>query len=331
MAAVGTKEVFDQYFALLPEKTVHKSRGQVDRPEVYAYEEEMGKQIFDMDTEELLDLLLSFNNKREYGQSNYSVSLASYQQIISLYRQIWNYYIDNIEVIRNPWNDKRMRGLTVSQRIVSERKTITNNVVPQALAKINADYEGTKYADYGIYLKCLVLLFYEGFADTKEVVAFKESDINFETKEISLPRRKVKLSDECFGYLTHIHSLDMVQTLRRWTKLIPYRDGYFKISIFPGEEEGFNERDVNTVAAMLNRKLTQNVKNKYNVEITYRILYLLGFRNYVVSRCGEEHAKKIISSYKDAEDSKELVQYAKEYGFVNLNSDYIRKRMMLYK
>lgn len=324
MAAMDTKEVFDLYFKDIPYDTARKSRPQVDRPEVYAYETELGKQIFDMDVEELFGLVLSFNKNREFGDSNFSISYGSYDQIASTYRSIWNFYIDNIEIIRNPWNDKKMRGAAATKRLAESKTAFTYDIIERVLSKIKQDYEDTNY-DYGKYLECLILLFYNGFAEAQEIVLLKEDAINFKTHEVRLPGRTIHLSDRCFELLEYIHSLNEIGTLRGNYAAVPYQDGYFKIAIRPKEVEAFQEKSLVDVGAILTRKITMNIRKKYGVDINYRIIYLLGFHDYIVSRAGEERTKELIMSVRNSTDAQELMKYAKEYGVVAENVSYVKK------
>lgn len=324
MAAMDTKEVFDLYFKDIPYDTARKSRPQVDRPEVYAYEAELGKQIFDMDVEELFGLLLSFNKNREFGDSNFSISYGSYDQIASTYRSIWNFYIDNIEIIRNPWNDKKMRGTAATKRLAESKKAFTYDIIERVLSRIRQDYEDTNY-DYGKYLECLILLFYNGFAEAQEIVLLKEDAINFKTHEVRLPGRTIHLSDRCFELLEYVHSLNEIGTLRGSYAAVPYQDGYFKIAIRAKEIETFQEKSLVEVGAILTRKITMNIRKKYGVDINYRIIYLLGFYDYIVSRAGEERTKELVTSVRNSADAQELMKYAKEYGVVAENVSYIKK------
>lgn len=163
MALKNTSEIFELYFKDMSEDRRRKIKPQIDRPEVYAYEIKVGKQIFDMDVDELIGLLLSFNNERKFGYNNFSISYSSIDQIVSTYRSIWNYYIDNIEIIRNPWNNKRMRGVALAERLSESKKTFTYEVIETAINNLYNEYPDDNYTPK--YIECLLLLFYNGFAE----------------------------------------------------------------------------------------------------------------------------------------------------------------------
>lgn len=331
MALIDTKEVFDLYFADIPYDTARKSRPQIDRPEVYAYEAKLGKQIFDMNVDELFGLLLSFNKNREFGDSNFSISYNSYDQIASTYRSVWNYYIDNIEVIRNPWNDKRMRGVAATKRLAESKKPFTYDIIEKVISRIHQEYEYNDsnnhpvYYNYGTYLECLILLFYNGFSESREVVLLKEHDINFRTHEVRLPGRIVHLSDRCFELLQYVGSLNKISTPHGNYAAVSYQGGYFKIAIRPKEAGTFQEKSIVDVSATLTRKITMNIRKRYGVDINYRIIYLLGFYDYIVDNVGEKRTKELITSVRNSADAQELMKYTKKYGVVADNVSYVKK------
>ena len=55
-----TKELFTEYLSTLDEKTRYRCDNNIDRHEVYAYEEKIGKQFIDMNPEEILDMITTF-------------------------------------------------------------------------------------------------------------------------------------------------------------------------------------------------------------------------------------------------------------------------------
>ena len=57
----NTEELFDEYFKTRPETTVKKIRGQLDRKELYEYEEKIGKPLIDIDSLEIAKMLISFH------------------------------------------------------------------------------------------------------------------------------------------------------------------------------------------------------------------------------------------------------------------------------
>ena len=65
MGKVSTQELLDMYYASVAGTSVEKTRVQIDRPELYAYEIQIGKELIDMDVDDLFGLIIEFRNKRK--------------------------------------------------------------------------------------------------------------------------------------------------------------------------------------------------------------------------------------------------------------------------
>lgn len=110
MAAIPTKQLFQEYFDSLDSKVAQRIRGQVDRLEVYEFEEQIGKQLVDMNVDELLEMLKTFKSTKNKNRSTYSLSLSSYSMISSFYRSIFDFYIEHYGIVMlNPWYNKKLK------------------------------------------------------------------------------------------------------------------------------------------------------------------------------------------------------------------------------
>ena len=110
MGIISTKELLDRYYASDAGTSAETTRSQIDKPELYAYEMKIGKELIDMDVDDLFGLIFEFRNKRKGKEIEYMISHSSFDQLSTLLRAIFNFYIDNIQPIRNPLNDKRMKA-----------------------------------------------------------------------------------------------------------------------------------------------------------------------------------------------------------------------------
>ena len=122
MAKISTKELFDLYYESVKGTSAEKTRPQIDKPELYAYEMKIGKELLDMEVDDLFGLIIELRNKRRGKEINFMISHSSYDQISTLLRALFNYYIDNVEPIRNPMNDKRMKGKEATKRLAQGRE-----------------------------------------------------------------------------------------------------------------------------------------------------------------------------------------------------------------
>lgn len=321
----STKQVFDGYFAstkMKPE-TIRKSRPQVDRPELYRYEEKIGKQIFDMNEDELFEMVKSFGDNRRVTTDNehFGISFASYGQISSMLRRIFSWYSDNVRLIRNPWNDPKMKGAVAATRLTEGKKPFTTETMNDIIQKVR-DYYNEDRADH---IELTILLFYCGFAEAQEIATMKERDIDFKHHTVSLSGRTVRLTDRCFELLVKIHNMETMDGWRGDFVMTSWHDSYFKLSVRPVEADGFNNRTLSQVSAQINQILLIMVKKNLNVNINYRVLYLLGFYDFLCKKEGKERVKEILTSIRVQEDVDAFINLANYYG-MNVNAPTHLKR-----
>lgn len=316
-----TQELFEEFFKDKDPETIKKTRKQVDRPEVYAYEKKIGKQLVDMNVDELFDMITSFNDNRKGSEGGYSITYNSYFQIVSMYRSLFNFYIDNYEVIRNPFNDKRMRGTEAAERLSKGKEPYTWEKVEEVIKAVHSEYEDKRAK----YIECIILLFYNGFSKAEEIVNITEDMIDFKNKSVRLLGRTIYLTDRCFELLTFVHNLSSLQSHRRAFSVVAWKDKYFKYIIRPKEVASFNDRPATEIANLINRRILVDVKKKFGVEINYRILYLLGFYDYMVKKRGEDRTRELILSVRSQSETEDLVRLARDYGIVAENVSNLKR------
>lgn len=323
MAAMDTKKVFDLYFGQLPDGVAKATRAMTDRKELYDFEKSIGKQVFDMNADELFDMICTY---RKYGKDGTPLAFNTYDSILSIYRSVWDFYSDNIEPIINPWYKKNMRGSAIVKRLSDGMNAANPNIVNTIIKTIRSNYEDND-EEFGKYLECIILLLYNGFSSTKEIVLLKEDMINFETKEVMFAQRTIKLSDRCFELLQFVHNLKSVKS---WTHVYPavsYHGGYFKLLVHAKSVDSIQELSEEEAGQILTRKISVNINKKYGVSVNSRMYYLFGFYEYIVNNVGEQRAREMITSYRVSEDTAELKQFAKQYGFADEKASYIKNAL----
>ena len=314
MNKISTKALMDEFFKdkYPSENTRKKVQPQIDRQEVYAYEQKIGKQLVEMDVDELFKMILSFTDNRKHNSNNYSINYRSYTQISTLFRALFNYYIDNYEIIRNPFNDKRMRGTAATMRLAQNKEPFRWENVEHIIGQIKGYYSYER----ANYLECIILLFYNGFAKAQEIASLTEDMIDFKNKLVRLPGRTVYLSDRCFELLTFTHSLTRIKGWRGDYIVESWRGSYFKYIIRPKEKDDFDDRSLTDIGSLINKRLLTDIKKQFDTEINYRILYLLGFYDNLVKRYDEEKVNELILSVRDPKATEVLLKAAREYGVV---------------
>ena len=316
-----TKQLFDAFFAEKDEEVTRKTRTQVDRPEVYAFEKKIGKQLVEMDIEELFQMILSFDGNRNYKNSSFKIGYSSYDQIASMYRSIFNYYIDNVKPIKNPFNDKRMKGMEAAKRLSQNKEPFSIDIVNDVIKKMHNDID-TNHANY---YECIMLLYYNGFAKGEEIALLDEDMISPKDKTVRLPGRTIQLSDRCFELLEFVHNMEDIEGWRGNLVMATWQGHYFKYIVREKGVQKLQERPVGEIANVINRAIVVNVKNKYKVDVGYRILYLLGFYDFMVNKFGKDRVRELITSVRNPECTADLVGAARNYGVVVDNVSHLKK------
>lgn len=319
MAMIPTKQLFDEFFAAKDkdESYLKKVRPKADRPEVYTYEERIGKQLVDMNVDELFDMLRTFN------ADGFSVSYNSYDTLAVLYRQLFEYYIDNYELIRNPWNNKRMRGSEALQELAKGKEPITWQNVEDAITEIYRTHE----ADRAKYVECILRLFYNGFQRAEEIVQLKENMIDFRAGTVRLIGRVVQLDQQCYNLLVEIHNMSKMKGWRGDYLMTSWHDSYFRFPIRPKEEASFNDRPLENICNYINRVISERIRQGLNFDIGYRELFFLGFYDHLVKTYGMEETNRIVLSLRVRKDVAELERAARMYGITKLTSSQIKKSL----
>ena len=323
MAEYTTKQLFDMFFAQKDQGTAYKTRSQIDRPEVYAYEEKIGKQLVDMDVDELFEMILTFNGDRRASNTSYSISYSSYDQIASLYRTFFNFYIDTVRVIRNPFNDKRMRGSAAAQRLAQGKEPFSMKIVDDLIAKIYVDFGGNRAK----YIECIMRLYLEGFSNASEIVLLKEDMINTKNRSIVLLGRTLYVSEKCFRLLQEVHNMEDMEGWRGDYVVVAWHDYYFKYITRPRGVDELQKWGVPELANTINRTLTIHVKNKYGVDVNYRMLYMLGFYEHLVKQFGAQRSYELITAVRDPVATEELMGAARSYNMSVENVTILKKQL----
>ena len=321
MGKITTKEVLDGYYKSVAGTSAVLTRPQIDKAELYNYEIKIGKEFIDMDVDELFGLIFELKNKRKGKEISYMVSHSSYDQISTLFRAIFNWYIDNVEVIKNPLNDKRMKGKEATKRLAKGRQAFRWDIVEDVIEKLHRD----KDQDNADYIELIMLMYYNGFAKAEEIVKLQPEMIDHRNHAVKLPGRTIRLSERCYELLEKFHNMDEIEGWRGNFLMASWHNSYFKFIIRKSQEFKINERPMTAMCDILNRALSVNVNDKYDMKINYHILYLLGFYDFIVKKYGETKTDEMLVSYRNSDDVTALMGAAKEYGVDIDNISHLKR------
>lgn len=333
-----TQELFDEYIKYLKaldeysgefgEKKIAKIKYDMYRPEVDEFEEKTGKRFIRMNSDEAIEFI---TNLRSEKVAKYSVTTIMYY--VSRFRNFWDWYIENYEYIRNPFDDRRLTAANLAKAYADNKDKLSVERLNQIIVDVRRVFHGER----GEYTECLILLYYEGFSEASEIALLQEKDINFDTREIRLPGRTIKLSERCFELLLRVNRMEHIATERK-IKMVSWRNGFFKYPVRKREEINIDEREPIEIQKLLNKFLTTDLFNQFGYSLRYRDLYLLGFYNFLVNKHGKEKTSELIetmsrnaSKSEMARRKKELVDSAREYGLVYTKIDAIKKSLLIFE
>ena len=323
MSRKDTASLLDEYFTTRPETTAKKIRGQIDRPELYSYEKEIGKPLVDMESQEIAEMIKTFSNK-SFSNKVYKMSYRTYDTLLSILRDFFNWYIDNYEVIKNPCNDKKIKGRNVVALFADDVKIFDKDAMEEAIERIRND----QIEEYADYQEAIIRMFYEGFPEAIDIVNLKEDDINHEKKTAIVKGREIQLSDRLYELLVKINHMDEYPAHRGSYLLLSYRGSYFKFPTRAKFEKEFNDRPPEYWAGHISRLFNRDIKNKLDININARTLYLRGFYDFMVDTVGKEETDRLIMSIRNSDDSRKIMSLAEEYGVVEQNVTTLKKVLM---
>lgn len=320
-----TKKLLDEYFATRPQSIVIKVRGQLDKPELYAYEKRIGKKLVEMDAIEIVEMLKTFGNKG-LTTKTFKTTFRSYATLLSMLRDFFNWYIDNYEIIKNPCNDKRIKGKSATALLddTEALSAFTTENVESIIESIRNNYT-EENADYR---EAIVRMFYEGFPDAIDIANMKESDIDHDKKTVVVRGHEIQLSDRLYELLVKIHNMKELPAFRGVYVLLSCNDSYFKFPTREKFENEFKDRTPEYWAGHISRLFNRDIKNKMDLNINGRTLYLCGLYDYMVKRIGREETNQILRSVGKSEETKALMELAKEYNVTEKNSTLLKMSLL---
>lgn len=321
MGKISTTELLDNYFASIEGTPAAKQRPVIDKPELYAYEQQIGKELIDMDVDDLFGLINEINNKKNGKEIPFMTAHYSFDHLTVLLRAIFNFYIDTVEPIKNPLYDKRMRGKEATKRLAQDKITLRFDYIQNIIDKVHRDANSEDRADY---VELIMLMYYSGFENAEEIVNLKGSEINHRNRTVALQGRTVQLTDRCYELLQKFDGIDELNEWRTYF-LTTYRGGYFKFIVQEKQLNNFDDRDFRSVCNMLNRQISVMVNQPYNTKINYSILYWLGFYDYVVKKYGEQETNGMLLSFRNSDDVTRLMSCAREYGIKVDNISHLKR------
>lgn len=298
-----TQELFEEYFEDNP--GLKCKRNNVDKPLLFEYEQEIGKPLLDMDRNEMIELIYRYAK----GTAEYHpyISPSTVDSVSSIIRKMLDWYSmsgNGNKKYKNVLKDlSESKSESILWSVVNKAGRITwqdfQNIVTKLHNDLMMNYSinGKDYtrADY---FELLMLLFYSGFCEPKEIIKVTETEIDMKNKTCKLFDRTITLTDRTFELLTAFHNQGVLTTMNGNSviqhPLCSWHDSYLKFFVQSSKIAQFNNRSESTVAHSISHNIAHWAGNKCSTWVCSRALYWLGVHDRFVSMFGEEELSKMI-------------------------------------
>lgn len=328
MGKISTKEIMDGYYKSIEGTSMALQRATVDKPALYEYENIIGKELIDMDVDDLIGLIVHLKNTRKGKQIRFLITHSSIDNIVTVLRALFDWYIYNVEVIINPLNDKRMKGKALLESIAKNMEPFNWDYVKEIISLIHVDKE----SDYADYLELILLMFHDGFATAQEIIMLKEEQIDHRHHTAKLIGKTVNISDRCYELLMKFHDMEIMNSYHKPCFMLGWHGGFFKFPVMKKKEDEvydvqsrFNDRTLKEVSDIIPRLIMTHINDQYETKINYINLYYLGFYDYLVGKYGLERTQQILTSSRNSADINELMTSARMYGVTQENVSHLKR------
>ena len=328
MAKISTRELFDRFYEdsnYSPSRIANVKKN-LDVPILYEYEMKIGKQMVDMDKDEFIQLVRVLLTKSLDPNVRVPILYTTYKNLRTFMISVCEWYSNNIEPIKIWLRTPELKG---SEGLATILKLSADTLTWDALQNVFNDIEKEHGKDRADYIRLMAGLFHCGFYEIKEIIELKEKDVDLRRMSVILPGRVVKLDEATAKLLQANHAATSFYGAKHEFFMLSWRDSYVHFVVSPNYADDYNSRSESEVAILINKMMVVYVRNGYGINITFKNIYWLGFYDYIVSQCGEEHAKEIITT--DRQYIEELTQYAREFGVSpKMTASYTKTHLRMY-
>ena len=298
-----TQELLKRYFEDNPK--VECKRENVDKPLLWEYEKEIGKTLLDMDRNEMVELI--FRYAKDTAEHYPYISPFTLDSVASRIRTMLDWYSKSGDKsYQNVLKDSsRKQSESILWGVIQKAGRITWQDFQNIVRKLHNDstmnysINGKDYtrADY---FELLMLLFYSGFCEPKEIIKVTETEIDMKNKTCKLFDRTITLTDRTFELLTVFHNQGALTTMNGNSviqhPLCSWHDSYLKFFVQASKIEQFNNRSASMIERSISYNITRWAGNKGSTWVCFKALYWLGVYDRLVSMFGEEELNTMILS-----------------------------------
>ena len=324
-----TKELFTEYLSTLDEKTRYRCDNNIDRHEVYAYEEKIGKQFIDMTPYEILDMITTFGN--DSGDDLGLVWYNTYPSISTMMRSFFDWY--NIQygkqygVIINPFSAKPLKGKNgIRQKVIEYPKKFSFESIQSVIDKLHNRLDEQR-ADW---CECIILLCYYGFDQScKDIALIQEHTIDREHCCIGINGHSVQVSEKVIQLLDKVNAMQYMPGQRIDGLMLSWNDSYFKLICRKKESKELQSRSHTYVSNSIIKGLRRMLRDAGS-NLTLRSVYYCGAYDALCRMYGEDQAAAMIISEGDGKINEELKSFAIQYNLTARDGTRVKDLLLPY-
>lgn len=307
----STRELVEQFLQTYSERTQVSYRSAMRIDVLEKMEKSLGKNILEFNNDDIFEFFKVCYDE-EIAKS-YSMAARHADVTSSIYKKFFEWYIDNIELIRNPV-DSSLRKRIKDYMESNIPCVLTKEEVDSALAEIPKRVD----PDYTKYIELIVRLFYEGIQVSKDLLLVKWEDFDYAQKTLSYNGAKLKLSERLCELLKYNDNETDIIIYRHLLKAERFRNSLIKVFIRDRDGD-IDNRKIESLATVIDTMYKRNFCEAVGFDHSYKQVYYCGLYNHIVNVMGKEEADRTIRSRDRTGDNTAFKKALASYG-VNLES-----------
>jgi len=295
MAVISTQQLFDEVFDKSNDEVVRRNRNVYLRPELFEVEKKLGKQFIDFTVQDCIELMDAYPP---------GTSVTTYRAYVWFYKQVFEYYIDTYEPVRNPWNKAELSPKALFERAKQRLSPLDKKEIEYV---INEIYKSGKCT--AEHLECSIRLFYEGISSFDELYSITEDMVDL--PRIKLLGRTITLSDRTAELLEKQHYTPLYVSAYRGRKYynLTWHKSY--MGLISEKDESIEDIPLKDVVLRARSKFSRDVTPYSNTRFNATRLWQRGLYDYLVSKLGKDVVDKAVTG----EGSNDvLIPYLRDYG-----------------
>lgn len=321
--AINTFDVFARFCEQNFQDEARRNRvyNLLARKELLEEETRLNKSFFEFSASEIEHYLSNLYNNAYRRSDKVRPSKSYLRNFVSYYRRAFDFYLEETGGEVNPMSDKRFRYLGFKSQdnaSIFTRETLENLCLSIGEMFDPGDAEFTQL---------IIWLFYSGCLTLDDIISIPQDGVDFVRHIVHLPDRDIRPQEECMDLLKRNHEIKSYKAYKYTNLMFPYHGSYVwfpyrMTKTLDGSDpydyayQQHQERTETRVRDLISKRLTK-IRNEIGVPVRPDTLYYRGIYDYIVSKCGKQHAKEIIWSdtgRNTLDNSDEFKQYLREYG-----------------